>query len=274
MLLFLSDALESFLPLDQQGYSDALEAITLDVEEACLEPEPHAVETVYEVPYGLDPVRLCKKAKRRVSKGDINQGLFVDVGYCKMRNAVVCKVSPRQRFAPPGAFGSLLPKMKQASECTASAIPNLANKVAIVTGADAAARAPWSDRVDGLHHYSPSDPPKCASSHVVHVSASGHTSAASEGIVSDKIDDWSGMSHFTPANIGFRRLSIAAWGRNASMFIETRGGHVDVDQRSYHSSHTPVFCVTPRLPGPPQASLPLATCTTSTPLASAGSLAR
>ncbi|RKO83961.1 hypothetical protein BDK51DRAFT_31533 [Blyttiomyces helicus] len=85
--------LNSFRTPDHQEYSDALTAISLDMEETCREPELDAFETVYEVPTGICPVRLASKAKRRLSKSDISRGLRVDVGYCLIRNAVVCKVS-------------------------------------------------------------------------------------------------------------------------------------------------------------------------------------
>ncbi|RKO85361.1 hypothetical protein BDK51DRAFT_32427 [Blyttiomyces helicus] len=105
-LLFLSDALATLLPSDRLAYSNALLAISLDVEEACREPNPAgaALETVFEVPVGIDPVRLCRKAMRRVGRCDINQGLRVVVGHCKLRNAVVCRVAGRSRVAAsPGA---------------------------------------------------------------------------------------------------------------------------------------------------------------------------
>ncbi|RKO84016.1 hypothetical protein BDK51DRAFT_46122 [Blyttiomyces helicus] len=79
-LLFLSTALHPFRPTNPD-YSEAISTISLDIEESCREPNPDQYETVFEIPAGLDPVRLCRKVKRTVGRADINQGLKVDVGY-------------------------------------------------------------------------------------------------------------------------------------------------------------------------------------------------
>ncbi|RKO83738.1 hypothetical protein BDK51DRAFT_39725 [Blyttiomyces helicus] len=76
----------------RQEYDDALNEISLDVEEACRESD-FDLETVYEVPEGICPARLASKAKRRFSKSDISRGLRVDVKHDVERNAVVYKVS-------------------------------------------------------------------------------------------------------------------------------------------------------------------------------------
>ncbi|RKO85952.1 hypothetical protein BDK51DRAFT_32031 [Blyttiomyces helicus] len=93
--LSLPDTLESFRASCRANYTEALTAISLDMEEVCREPEPDAHETAYEVPFGLDPVRLASKATRRLSKPDISQGLRVQCGYDTARDEVVCKISPR-----------------------------------------------------------------------------------------------------------------------------------------------------------------------------------
>ncbi|RKO83471.1 hypothetical protein BDK51DRAFT_33507 [Blyttiomyces helicus] len=78
----------------RENYTDALIAISLEMEEICREPNPHIHETIYEVPYDLDPLRLLKKVQRRMRRCAISRGHRVDVKFDKNTNSIICRVCP------------------------------------------------------------------------------------------------------------------------------------------------------------------------------------